>query len=65
MNLANALRFLKDYNIAHMDLGLNNILVYREYLVKLIDFGEAYSQNVNTSDGNYFKRGYTFPFCSP
>lgn len=48
-----------------MDLGLNNILVYRDYLIKLIDFGEAYSKNVKTSDGNCFKRGYTFPFCSP
>ena len=65
VNIANSLRFINDYQVVHMDLGLNNILVYRDYLVKLIDFGQAYSQNVNTSDGKYLKRGYTFPFCSP
>jgi serine/threonine protein kinase len=65
VNLANSLRFLNDYHVVHMDLGLNNILVYRDYLIKLIDFGEAYSENVNTSNGKYLKRGYTFPFSSP
>ena len=48
-----------------MDLNLNNVLVYREYLTKLIDFGEAYSPNNPNNNGFTFKRGYTFPFCSP
>lgn len=47
-----------------MDLNLNNILVCKDYLTKLIDFGEAYSSKVLTSSGK-FKRGYTFPFCAP
>lgn len=47
VNLANALRFLKDYSIVHMDLNLNNILVYRDLLTKVIDFGEAYSPKIN------------------
>lgn len=48
-----------------MDLNLNNILVYKDYLTKLIDFGEAFSQKVKSSQGIGFKRGYTMPFCSP
>lgn len=39
VNLANSLRFLSDYQIVHMDLNLNNVLVYRDYLTKVIDFG--------------------------
>jgi serine/threonine protein kinase len=65
VNLANSLRFINDYQIAHMDLNLNNVLVYRDYLTKLIDFGEAYSPNLSISEPNQFKRGYTFPFCPP
>lgn len=48
-----------------MDLNLNNILVYKDYLTKLIDFGEAFSHKVKSSDGNFLKRGYTMPFCAP
>lgn len=39
VNLANSLRIIKDYQIVHMDLNLNNVLVYRDYLTKIIDFG--------------------------
>jgi serine/threonine protein kinase len=48
-----------------MDLNLNNILVYKDYLIKLIDFGESYSPKLKSSYGVTFKRGYTFPFISP
>lgn len=48
-----------------MDLNLNNVIVYKDYLTKLIDFGEAYSPNLNSTETTQFKRGYTFPFCSP
>lgn len=65
VNLANSIRFLNDYQIVHMDLNLNNFLVYRDYLTKLIDFGEAFSPNIHKSCSSNFKRGYTFPFCSP
>ena len=65
VNISNGLRFIDDYNVVHMDLNLNNILVYKDYLTKLIDFGEAFSPKVKSSQGNAFKRGYTMPFCSP
>lgn len=48
-----------------MDLSLNNFLVFRDYLTKLIDFGEAYNSNAHKNNGAKFKRGFTFPFCSP
>ena len=65
VNIINSLRFLNDYQIVHMDLNLNNFLVFRDYLTKLIDFGEAYNSKVSKMNGADFKRGYTFPFCSP
>ena len=65
VNLTNSLRFLNDYQIVHMDLNLNNFLIYRDYLTKLIDFGEAYSSNLQKNSVSKFKIGYTFPFCSP
>jgi serine/threonine protein kinase len=65
VNIANSLRFINDYNIVHMDINLNNILVFRDYITKLIDFGEAYSLKLRSSSGTLMKRGYTPPFCSP
>ena len=41
--IAHGLRFLRSYNIAHMDLKANNIVViYKDFIIKLVDFGEAY-----------------------
>ena len=39
VNMVNSLRFLNDYEIVHMDLNLNNFLICKDYLTKLIDFG--------------------------
>jgi serine/threonine protein kinase len=39
IHISNSLRFLQSSNIVHMDLNLNNILIYDGYLPKLIDFG--------------------------
>jgi len=38
-HISNAIRFLEDYNIAHLDLSSVNILVVRDNLIKIIDFG--------------------------
>jgi len=46
MHLSNALRFLDKKNIAHIDLSPNNILIINDFMVKIIDFGEAYSQKI-------------------
>lgn len=46
MHLSNALRFLDKKQIAHIDLSPNNILIVNEYMVKIIDFGESYSQKI-------------------
>lgn len=38
-NIANGLRFLRNYRIVHMDLSLKNILVGSSLITKIIDFG--------------------------
>jgi serine/threonine protein kinase len=65
VNVCNSLRFIDDYEVVHMDLNLNNILVCKDYLTKLIDFDESFSPRLNSSHVSTFKRGHTFPFCSP
>ena len=42
IHLANALNYLQNQMVVHMDLSSHNILVYKDLLVKVIDFGEAY-----------------------
>ena len=37
--LSNGLRFLAYYKVVHMDLTLSNVLVFDNYLPKIIDFG--------------------------
>ena len=63
--MMNSLRFLYDYQIVHIDLNLNNFLDFRDYLTMHIGFGESYNSDVQKNNGPKFKRGYTFPFCSP
>lgn len=41
-SLVQALRYLRDYKIVHLDLKPQNIMLYANYLVKLVDFGESY-----------------------
>ena len=40
--IAQSLRYLSEYNIAHLDLKPTNIMVARKLRTKLIDFGESY-----------------------
>ena len=40
--IAQSLRYLQEYHIAHLDLKPANIMVCKQLMVKLIDFGESY-----------------------
>ena len=42
VHISNALRFLDQREITHIDLSPNNIIVISECMIKIIDFGEAY-----------------------
>lgn len=42
IHLANALNYLEKQMVVHMDLSSHNIMVCKDLLVKVIDFGEAY-----------------------
>ena len=53
VNVMEALRFIGNHNIVHMDLSMKNILIYNNLMIKLIDFGESYHKYVPTSKSNF------------
>lgn len=38
-SITQSLRYIRDYRIVHLDLKPNNIMIYCNLLIKLIDFG--------------------------
>lgn len=44
--MVQAVRYLRDYEIVHLDLKPNNVMIFWNMLVKLIDFGESYHPKV-------------------
>ena len=41
-SIVQSLRYLKNYNVAHLDLKPGNIMIGKKLSIKLIDFGESY-----------------------
>ncbi len=68
-SIVQSLRFLRDQHIVHLDLKPNNIMLYHNLLVKLIDFGESYHPEVcsksKTLHNQGHKPGFTIPYSSP
>lgn len=70
-HLSNAIRFLEQHQIAHLDLAPTNIVVTRDFMVKLIDFGEAYHKGTSikfTQEAGskfVYSPGRTFPYAPP
>lgn len=46
LSLAQALRYIKDYKIVHLDIKPSNIMIFCNLLIKLIDFGESYHPDI-------------------
>ncbi len=38
-SIVQALRYIRDYRIVHLDLKPNNVMIFFNMLIKLIDFG--------------------------
>jgi serine/threonine protein kinase len=53
LSITQSLRYIRDYQIAHLDLKPNNIMIFCNLLIKLIDFGESYHPGVCT-ESTYF-----------
>lgn len=60
--IANGLRFLKNHNIAHMDLTPKNVLIAPGLIPKIIDFCEAYCFCFCKND---YSPGFTNPYGPP
>ncbi len=70
--IANGIRYLKEEGIYHLDLKGSNVLVQKNYNLKLIDFGESYITSIDEKLGvkaseykKTFIPGKTLPFASP
>jgi serine/threonine protein kinase len=59
-SILQGLRYIRDYHIVHLDLKPNNVMIYCNMLIKLIDFGEAYHPELPPH-----KPGYTIPYSPP
>jgi len=45
--IVQAARTIKGYNIVHLDIKPDNVLIFCNMFVKLIDFGESYHPDVD------------------
>ena len=48
--IAQSLRYLKEYNIVHLDLKPSNIMLSKKLSIKIIDFGESYHPSLGSID---------------
>lgn len=46
LNLVHGLRYLSNYEIVHLDVKPINVLVCRQLITKIIDYGEAYHKDI-------------------
>lgn len=45
-SIIQSLRYIRDYRIVHLDLKPNNVMIFFNMLIKLIDFGQSYHPDV-------------------
>ena len=65
--IVQALRFIKEYGVVHLDLKPANIMI-NNLKVKLIDFGESFHPDFKESKPYLiedFKPGFTLPYSAP
>jgi serine/threonine protein kinase len=62
VQIANGLRFLLANEIYHLDVKPGNVLLSRNFICKLIDFGESYVKGVSDPAT---RPGKTFPYAAP
>jgi serine/threonine protein kinase len=64
-----ALRFLKINNIQHLDVKPSNMLLARNHVLKLTDFGESYHKEICPAGTSLYHSGYypgfTMPYTAP
>lgn len=72
VQIANGIRYLCQEGVFHLDIKASNILVQKNYTLKLIDFGESYLSTPHPRLGltqlnykNHFKPGRTLPYAAP
>ena len=72
IQIANGIRFLKNEGVYHLDLKGSNMLLQKNYTLRLIDFGESYLKsphpNLKLSLSDYEKNfipGRTLPWAAP
>lgn len=51
VSLLQGLRSLARYDVVHLDIKPNNIMLSPELLIKLLDFGESYHPDIKGKPG--------------
>jgi serine/threonine protein kinase len=60
--IAQGLRFLHINKIVHLDMKPENVLFLKGFVIKIIDFGEAYHPDAPYHDS---RPAYTYPYGCP
>jgi eukaryotic-like serine/threonine-protein kinase len=60
--LVQGIRFLSSYEVFHLDLKPQNVMITKSMMVKIIDFGESYHLSICNDN---FIPGFTMPYGAP
>lgn len=65
--IAQGLRYLQEYQIAHLDLKPSNIMFSKKMMLKFIDFGESYHPDLKSNSFPYLDHqpGFSVPYSAP
>lgn len=72
LQIANSIRYMCQEGVYHLDLKASNILIQKNFTLRVTDFGESFLKNPHPGLGmneinykSHFKPGRTLPYAAP